>query len=117
VRPQKKASQVHIHKRHRSLCWLTDGDTLGLTDGIKVGFTDGLREGTTVGLLDSIDMILRIRLLLTSPIMAYDPSAETYTPVGKLNFEFVPTPFVAPPVVVPARVVTELVEMITRRMR
>jgi hypothetical protein len=21
-RPQKKAAQVHIHKRHRSLCWL-----------------------------------------------------------------------------------------------
>jgi hypothetical protein len=62
-------------------------------------------------------IILRIKQFVLSTIRAKAPFLDMIRPEGLLNFEFVPIPFVEPLVMLPARVVTEAVEMIILRIR
>jgi hypothetical protein len=60
----------------------------------------------------------RIRERALSAMRAKRPSEEMLIPFGRLKYELVPMPFVLPVVdKVPARVVTDAVEMTTLRMR
>jgi hypothetical protein len=67
---------------------------------------------------DPVEMTTsRMTQFVESAMRTDNPSAVISTPEGEENFAFVPSPFVDPKVVTPAKVVTEAVEMSILRMR